>query len=315
MKKYDVISFGEALIDFTSIGKSKNGMNIFEQNPGGAPANVAVACAKLGLSTAFIGKVGSDMHGSFIIETLKSTGVDTSLMLRDKKAFTTLAFVDIDEKGDRSFSFSRYKSADVMLSPLEINLEALKNTKVFHFGSLSLTDEPVRSSTYAAIDEAKKNGAVISYDPNYRPLLWESEETAKKEMRAPLPLVDIIKISDEETELICDTADISEAAKILHRIGINIVIITCGSKGAYISCNNSCVELSSEKAKVVDTTGAGDSFLGGFLYRYVKEGLPKVLTESQLCEFGTFAGKVAAYCIERRGAIPAMPSLTDISIK
>ena len=312
MKKYDVIALGEALIDFTALGKSENGMNIFEQNPGGAPANVAVACARLGLETGFIGKVGRDMHGSFIVETLKNTGVDTSLMLRDEKAFTTLAFVNIDEKGDRSFSFARHKSADTRLSADEIDFNALKNTKVLHFGSLSLTDEPARSATYAAIDAAKKNGAVISYDPNYRALLWDSEETAKKEMRAPLHLADIIKISDEETELICDTSDIYEAAECLHAKGIKIVIVTLGSKGAFISCSGASVTLPPEDAKVVDTTGAGDSFLGGFLYRYIKADLPKAPTEEQLSDFGTFAGKVAAYCIEHRGAIPAMPTLSDI---
>lgn len=178
MKKYDVVAMGEALIDFTDIGLSENGMKVFEQNPGGAPANVVCACARLGLKTAFLGKVGKDMHGALIIDTLKENRVDVNGLVRDEKAFTTLAFVSLGEKGERSFSFSRYKSADVLFSQDEINTDILKNTKVFQFGSLSLTDEPSKSATLECIKIAKESGAVISYDPNYRALLWESEEKA-----------------------------------------------------------------------------------------------------------------------------------------
>lgn len=314
MKKYDIVSIGEALIDFTDLGFSENGMKIFERNPGGAPANVACAAARLGLSSVFIGKVGDDMHGECIIDAMKACGVITEHMTKDRDHFTTLAFVTLDENGDRSFSFARKQSADVMLSDEDISREVLENTSVLHFGSLSFTAEPSKSAVYAAIKYAKEKGAVISYDPNYRPLLWDSEEVAIEEMRAPLSLVDVIKLSDNECELICGTADFDEAARVLLDKGIKIVLLTCGGDGARIYFGDECVTVPSEKVKVCDTTGAGDSFLGGFMYKLIRDGKANTaLTKEKALEFSSFANRVAGKCVQKRGAIPALPTLEDLN--
>lgn len=314
MKKFDVISFGEALIDFTHIGNDENGMKKFLQNPGGAPANVACACAKLGIKTAFMGKVGRDMHGDFLVETFKNYGVDTSCISRDEKAFTTLAFVSLDESGERSFSFSRYKSADVNIEVSDIDFNAIKSSTVFHFGSLSLTDEPAKSTTLECVKFARANGVLVSYDPNYRPLLWESEETACREMASVLSMVDIIKISDEEIELICNTSDLEEAATFLHSKGIKIVLITLGGNGAFVSVNGDAATIPTKVSTVVDTTGAGDSFLGGFLYKLLYDNGGKMdLTFDKAKEYVAFANAVAGLCLTKRGAIPAMPSLDEVS--
>ena len=198
---FDVTALGEVLIDFTPYGVSEAGMALFEQNPGGAPANVLAAVSNLGQKPAFIGKVGDDMHGALLKDTLDRIGVDTSGMVVDPNYFTTLAFVSL-KNGERSFSFARKPGADTQLTSEEINLDVVRNTKIFHCGSLSLTDEPARSATFFAVKEAKAAGAVISYDPNYRPLLWKSEEEAVEHMRSMIPYADIMKISDEETALL-----------------------------------------------------------------------------------------------------------------
>ena len=313
MKRFDVISFGEALIDFTDIGKSENGMKIFEQNPGGAPANVACACAKLGIKSAFLGRVGKDMHGDFLVETLKDNGVDTSLIARDKKAFTTLAFVSLDNQGERSFSFSRYKSADVNISEEDIDFDSIKNASVFHFGSLSLTDEPSKSTCIKCVEFARENGVLVSYDPNYRPLLWENEATARAEMTSVLDLVDIIKVSDDEAKLICGTEDLEGAASFFHNKGIKIVLITLGSKGAFISIGNENIVVPTKSTNVVDTTGAGDSFLGGFLYKLLYDNKKSLdITIDKAKEYVEFSNSVAGICVTKRGAIPAMPSLEQV---
>ena len=313
MKKYDFVSIGEALIDFTDLGTSENGMKIFERNPGGAPANVACAAARLGLSSVFIGKVGDDMHGECIIDAMANCGVITEHMVRDRDHFTTLAFVTLDENGDRSFSFARKQSADVMITDADISREVLASTSVLHFGSLSFTAEPSKSAVYSAIKFAKENGAVISYDPNYRPLLWESEEVAIEEMRAPLSLVDVIKLSDNECELVCGTADFDEAARVLLDKGIKIVLLTCGGDGARIYFGDECVIVPSEKVKVCDTTGAGDSFLGGFMYKLIRDGKANTsLTKETAKAYGSFANRVAGKCVQKRGAIPALPTLSEV---
>ena len=199
---YDITTFGEILIDFTWQGVNEEGQAVFAQNPGGAPANVAVAAAKLGARTAFLGKAGKDMHGEFLKEVLKKENVETDGMILDEKFFTTLAFVKTAENGERSFSFARKPGADTRIEKEEIHTVILDQTKIFHAGSLSLTDQPARDTTFYAVKRAKKNGSMISYDPNYRASLWKNEETAKEQMRSLIPYVDIMKISDEETELL-----------------------------------------------------------------------------------------------------------------
>ena len=267
---YDITTFGEILIDFTWQGVNEDGQTLFAQNPGGAPANVAVAVAKLGGHTAFIGKAGKDMHGEFLKSVLEKENVETEGMLLDEKYFTTLAFVNIDENGERTFSFARKPGADTRMEKEEIDVDILDKTHIFHVGSLSLTEQPARDTTHYAIRRAKEKGSIISYDPNYRASLWKDEETAKKQMRSLVPYVDIMKISDEETKLLTDKESPEEATEILFRKGVKIVAVTLGSDGAYLYCKEGGVHIPGFVSKAVDTNGAGDSFWGGFLYCIIK---------------------------------------------
>ena len=215
MKKLDVVALGELLIDFTPAGLSPAGMRLFEQNPGGAPANMLTAVSRVGLKTAFIGKIGADMHGDFLRSVLDSVPIDTSGLITDPSVFTTLAFVSLSITGERAFSFARKPGADTRLSIDEINKDILSDTKVFHVGSLSLTDEPSRSATFEAVKLAKEAGAIISYDPNYREPLWDSVDKAMEMMRLMSEFADIMKISDEETSLLTPYKEPLEAGKYL----------------------------------------------------------------------------------------------------
>lgn len=314
MKKYDVVALGEILIDFTFYGNSEGGMKLFEQNPGGAVANVLSAVSNLGGSSGFIGKVGCDMHGEFLKETLKSQNIDDSGVVSDKNAFTTLAFVSLDKGGERSFSFARKPGADTLLRWEEVSTDMTDNTKVFHIGSLSVTDEPSKTATFKAIERAKEMGAVISYDPNYRAMLWENEEAAKEGMRSLLKYADFIKISDEETTLVTGFEAPEDAAKALVDMGISVAVVTLGGDGALICSKDGFVKIAPSPATVVDTTGAGDSFTGGFLYKLTKNNKkPSELTLDEIKEYGDFASKVAAYCIGKRGGLCSMPKLSDIN--
>ena len=314
MKKFDIVALGECLIDFTPAGVSPAGMLLFERNPGGAPANMLVCAANMGRSVAFIGKVGTDMQGQFLNETICSAGVDTKGLVMTDDYFTTLAFVTIDERGERSFAFARKPGADTQLTVDELDLDMLRNTGIFHIGSLSMTDEPVRTTTVAAIKTAKEAGALISYDPNYRPLLWESRETAQKQIQALLPYVDMIKISDDECEITTGYADVREAAEYLKTQGVSCVVVTIGAKGAFISTRKGERMVDGCKAEqVVDTTGAGDAFWGAFLTRISESGKPlNDLTLDELCECGGFACAAASLCVEKRGGIPAMPDRENV---
>lgn len=309
---YDVTAMGELLIDFTPCGTSEAGRTLFEQNPGGAPANVLVAMSKLGLKTAFIGKVGEDMHGELLKQTLINNGVETKGLIEDPEVFTTLAFVQLKD-GERSFSFARKPGADTQIRADEVNMDILNQTRIFHFGSLSLTNEPARSATIYAVEQAKKAGALISYDPNYRAPLWPSQEAAEQEMRSVIKYVDIMKVSDEETKLLTGVEDPYEAAQILLDQGVKCVVITMGKDGAMLRTEKFTVKEPSQTRKVVDTTGAGDSFWGGLLSRFAEEKVsPEELTQQQASDFIRFANIVAGLCVEKRGAIPAMPNRDDV---
>ena len=300
---------GELLIDFTQAGESEAGMRLFEQNPGGAVANVAAAAARLGHDAAFIGKVGNDMHGRFLARVLEETGIDCRGLVFSETEFTTLAFVALDEQGERSFSFARKPGADTCLRP-----EELQSSRILHVGSLSLTAEPARSATLAAIRQAKAAGALISYDPNYRASLWESERQAKEQMRSLLPLVDLMKLSDNETALLADCGCPRQAALALSNQGIGCVAVTLGAAGALV-----CVAGETETVPgfpvpaVRDTTGAGDAFWGGFLSRFLDSGRKAdELRLSDAVEFARWGNAAAACCIQKRGAIPAMPGREEL---
>lgn len=310
---YDITVFGEILIDFTLQGVNEDKQKLFAQNPGGAPANVAVAATRLGAYTAFLGKVGKDMHGEFLHSVLKNENVDTKGMILDRNYFTTLAFVDVGESGERSFSFARKPGADTMIDKEEIDIDILDRTKVFHIGSLSLTNQPARDTTLYAVKRAKDKGSIISYDPNYRSSLWESEAAAKKQMRSLIPYVDIMKISDEETELLTDFMEPEKATESLFQKGVKIVVVTLGGDGAYIYCKEGGKKVSGFKSKVIDTNGAGDSFWGGFLYKISKAGKkPEDFMMNELEEYTRFGNAVASLCVEHKGAIPSMPYLEQV---
>ena len=312
-KKYDVTALGEILIDFTPCGKSEAGQRLFEQNPGGAPANVLAALSKFSRKTAFIGKVGMDMHGSFLKEVLVENGISVEGLVEDENVFTTLAFVGLSDTGERSFSFARKPGADTCLTSMEVKKELIAESQIFHIGSLSLTAEPAKSATFEALECAKESGCFISYDPNYRAPLWDSREDSIREMRSVIPYVDVMKLSDEETVLLTDKSEPEEAAKFLLEQGVSIVAVTLGADGTLIATKDGCVHVLAYKAKVVDTTGAGDSFWGGFLHKLLEsQKSPEEITLEEATDFARYGNAVASLCVEKRGAIPAMPTLEEV---
>ncbi|MBQ3418329.1 MAG: carbohydrate kinase [Ruminococcus sp.] len=311
----DILTVGEMLIDLTQTGVSDAGIPVYTAFPGGAPANVAVAAAKLGAKTAFIGKVGDDAFGNLLLMTLKQNGVDTTGMIFTETANTTLAVVSLQESGERSFAFYRKGFADTLLSEEEIHDEQLKDTRFLHFGSVSLTDEPARSATLSAAKRAKAFGATVSYDPNFRESLWDDRDTAIAMMKEPLELVDILKISDEELPLLTGTDDSEEGTKILfEKYNIPLILLTLGAKGAYYRFGDTTGLCEGFKVKVADTNGAGDTFLGAFLSSMAKRGKyhPSELTEDEIRDLVTFANKAASFTTSRSGAIPAMPTPDEV---
>lgn len=310
---YDITTLGEILIDFTRQGVSESGQKLFAQNPGGAPANMLTAAQRLGAKTAFLGKAGADMHGGFLKETLAAEQVETKGLILDESWFTTLAFVDIGPSGERSFSFARKPGADTQIRKDELAMDILLNTRVFHVGSLSLTDEPARGTTLFAIQKAKEHGSIISYDPNYRASLWNSEDEAKEQMRSILPFVEIIKISDEETKLLTGQAGPELAVEALLNQGVKLVAVTLGKDGAYVGNREGGRTVPGFASKAVDTTGAGDSFWGGFLYKLCESGkAPENVSLDEAAEFARFANAVASICVRRQGGIPAMPTMEEV---
>ena len=313
----DLVTIGEILIDLTYSGRDK-GVPVYTANPGGAPANVAVAAARLGADAAFIGKVGRDYYGDFLRATLTENGVDISGMLVDNDAPTTLAVVSVSETGERSFSFYRRNCADTLLSSEEISTELLGNTRFLHFGSVSLTDDPARTATLVAAQKAKELGAVVTYDPNYRANLWNSEEEAVERMKSVLGFVDILKISDEELPLLTGTDDPVEGTRQLSdTYGISLILLTLGPDGAFYRRGEETGKAEGFKVKVADTNGAGDTFFGSFLSRMIALGIyrPEQLTSEQLYESVRTANLAASLTTSRHGAIPAMPDLKELEDK
>lgn len=309
----DVTALGEILIDFTPCGMSETGQRVFEQNPGGAPANVLACLNKCGKKTAFIGKVGDDMHGQFLVDVLKNSGICTEGVVVDDSVFTTLAFVALSDAGERSFSFARKPGADTCLRQEELNEELIRDSKVFHIGSLSLTAEPAKGTTFKALEIAKEAGCILSYDPNYRAPLWDSKEAAIEGMRSVVSYMDVMKISDEETALLTDIVEPEGAAKALVAQGVSVVAVTLGADGALVCTKDGSTVVPGFKANMVDTTGAGDSFWGGFLNCLLESGKrPDELTLDEVATFAKYGNAVASLCVEKRGAIPAMPTVEAV---
>ncbi|GHS93358.1 putative sugar kinase YdjE [Synergistales bacterium] len=310
---FDVAAIGELLIDFTPSGVNDLGIPLFAQNPGGAPANVLAMNSRLGGSTAFIGKVGKDNFGSTLRRTLTDSGIDVTGLVMDEGVSTTLAFVHLNDQGDRSFSFYRKGCADIMLTSGDVNRSIIDDCRIFHFGSVSLTDDPCRSAIYDAVEYAVKKGKIISYDPNYRPFLWSGPETARKEIMNPMPSVNILKVSEEEMTLLTGQTDFERGAEELSSYGPAIVIVTLGEKGAFYRCKAGCGALPAYNVKTVDTTGAGDAFLGA-LHFCLRKDIERIhdITKDELEHIVRFANAAGGLTTTKRGAIPAMPSIEDI---
>ncbi len=312
MKKYDTCALGEILIDFTFAGQNADGKNVYEENIGGAPANAAAALAKLGGKAAFIGMTGDDSFGQDCKNCLKGLNVETKGMRVTLSQHTTLAFVSLDANGERHFSFCRNPGADTQLSEQDLDIEILENTKILHIGSLSLTHEPAKSATLKAIEIAKNAGALISYDPNWRANLWKGRQDALETLRSLFKYADIVKISDEEMKLLFGDLDYIQSAKKLREYGVKLVLITLGPKGVYYSFKDFDGIIGCPDVKVVDTTGAGDSFNGGLQYKLTRKENPLELNQVELEEALTFANAVASLCVTKRGAIPALPDISSV---
>lgn len=311
-KQIDVVAIGELLIDFTPL-PAADGKACYERNPGGAPANVLVMLEHLGKKTAIISKVGCDSFGLYLKSVLESENVDTSGLTISRDYPTTLAFVTLNADGDRDFSFFRKYSADVMLTLNEINHGLIDSALVLHFGSVSLTAEPSRTATLETVSYAKASGKMISYDPNYRPLLWRSERDALAEMRAALDYADIVKISDSELELLCGEPDAEKGAKMILNRGAQFVFVTLGADGCYYAAaNGESGHVPGYKVDAIDTTGAGDTFCGAALSGLLDCNFKP--EKGRLREIVSFANAAAALNSTRRGAIPAMPYENDINV-
>lgn len=306
-----ITSIGEILVDMTQIHVDENGIPHFAANPGGAPANVAVAAKKLGVETGFIGCVGDDVYGRLLRDTLKRFGVSTAGLQVTGKASTTLAIVTVDPNGERSFSFYRKPGADTMIDPVQA-IQAAEGSGILHFGSVSLTDPVCRDAIITVVQAEKRAGTLISYDPNYRAALWEHEDAAILQMRAVLPLCDIVKISDEETTLLCGVKEPEEALKKLTALGVRLAVVTLGARGAMWRCGEMTGWAPGCPVKVADTNGAGDTFFGAFLSRIALRGGIDGLTADEIGAFVRFANRAAAITTSRRGAIPAMPTLREV---
>ena len=311
----DILSVGEILIDLTQTGVNEVGVRTYAANPGGAPANVAVAAAKLGAKTGFVGKVGRDSFGEDLAAVLEKNGVNTAGLFRTDACQTTLAVVSVAETGERSFSFYRSPGADTLLTAEEALsvLDGMETApKFLHFGSVSLTADPEKTATIALAEKAKAKGALVSYDPNYRNTLWPGEDVAVPAMRAPLPLVDVLKISDEELLLITGSEDLEQGTKAMLEKGIRLVLVTLGGDGVYYRFGEHTGRVSGFKTEIADTNGAGDTFFGALLSRLAKRGEPLTLTVEELEAELRFANKAASLTCSRSGAIPAMPTLKEV---
>lgn len=311
-KKYDVIALGELLIDFTMNGQSEQGNNLFEACPGGAPCNVLSLLNKMGKKTAFLGKVGKDQFGILLKNTITEAGIDATHLVIDDKVNTTLAFVHTFPDGDREFSFYRNPGADMMLAEEEVDPAFVAQTKIFHFGTLSMTHEGVRAATKKAVKAAKDAGCLISFDPNLRPPLWSSLDLAKEQMEYGFGVCDILKISDNEIRFVSGKEDYDEGiAYLQEKYNIPMILLTMGKDGSRAYYKGMRVERPGFTVKAIETTGAGDTFCGSSLNYIVEHGFDD-LTEEQLGELLTFANAAAAIVTTKKGAIRSMPERAEV---
>lgn len=310
----DVVALGELLIDFTCISADSDGYPTMAAHPGGAPANYLAAVTKFGGKTAMLGKVGTDAFGKLLTGTLEKAGIDTRGLIATPDVFTTLAFVTLDERGNREFSFARKPGADTCIGTDEVRYDLLDETKVLHFGTLSLTDEPARSATYAAVEYCREHGKLISFDPNLRKPLWRDLEEAKKQMLWGLAHADVVKISDEEVEFLFGLDVQAGAAHILKEFGVKLVFVTCGPEGCWFDNGTARgMTPSLRDIKVLDTTGAGDIFGGSAMWKLLQTGkAPADLTEGDLRDVTAFACTSAGLSTTRPGGISSVPEYEEV---
>ena len=315
MSKFDVVALGELLIDFTNNAESTQGNPMFEANPGGAPCNVLSMLENIGNKTAFIGKVGDDFFGRMLKKRVEKQGIDTKGLFLDSDVHTTLAFVNKLPNGDRDFSFYRKPGADMMLTAADVDMvkDLLEEASVFHFGTLSMTDEPAAEATRLAVETAKKSGAMISFDPNYRAPLWESEEKALKAMKYGFEHCDILKISDNEVELFTGMKDIEAGArKIKEEFDIPLVFATLGPDGSMALYRDMVVKKDGYRnPDTIETTGAGDTFCACAIDFARRNGLED-LSEDKLLTCLDFANAAASIITTRRGALSVMPRKEEV---
>ncbi len=309
----ELLSTGELLIDFTPMGETEDGRLLFSRNPGGAPANVAVQALRAGVSSGFLGRVGKDMFGDFLVSTLKDCGVETAGLSQDPAFATSLAFVQLNEQGDRDFSFYRNPGADTRLSFDAVDLSLLDECKLLCFGSLLLTAEPSRSAVEKLVDYARSHGKITAYDPNWRPPLWADKAEGTARMRSLIGKADIMKVSDEELALLTEQQDLASGANALLEQGVSLVVVTQGPKGCTVFTREFSLQKNTYDTKVVDTTGSGDSFFGALLAKIIQSGKrPEALSREELADFVDFANAAGAVCATKTGAIPALSRTEQI---
>ena len=308
---YDVVALGELLIDFTTIRADSDGYPTMAAHPGGAPANFLAAIAKFGGKAAMLGKVGTDTFGKLLTSTLREVGIETKGIVASDDFFTTLAFVTLDANGDREFAFARKPGADTQLSFDELELSLLDETRVFHFGTLSLTGEPSRTTTYRAVEYAREHGKLITFDPNLRKPLWRELDEAKQQMLWGLAHADVVKISDEEVEFLFGLGVQEGAQYILEHFPVKLVFVTCGPDGCWFQNKNASGHVDSLKnSQVVDTTGAGDIFGGSAVWKLLQTGkAPEARDEAALREIVSFACTAAGLSTTKPGGISSVPDM------
>lgn len=300
----DILAIGELLMDMTPV--KSNGKQAFLPNPGGAPPNMLAMAQSMGSKTGFIGQVGDDSFGHTLKETLEGVGIDTFNLMQSSEYPTTLAFVHLTDAGERSFSFYRKACADVQLQIKDIDMAYFDQSKLLHFGSLSFTDEPIKSTVLDLLEKAKTAHKYITYDPNYRPALWEDESLAVENMLLGFSYADIVKVSDEEAILLSGEKTIEAAGKKLLEMGPQLICITLGSDGVYYCHRNFSGYVSGYPAQVVDTTGAGDAFFGAFISQLLANDM--IIEETSIINFLKIANAAASLVVEAYGGIPSIPT-------
>lgn len=316
MKRFDICALGELLIDFTENGVSNQGNPLLEANPGGAPCNVLSMISKQGKKAVFIGKVGNDIFGKQLKAAVEEVGVDTSGLVTDREVHTTLAFVKTLDGGDREFSFYRNPGADMMLTEKDVDESLIRDSEIFHFGSLSMTAPQCEAATKKAVACAENSGAVISFDPNLRPPLWKDLETAREKIAFGISKCDILKISDNEITWFTGNDNLEAAAETLRAEypNIGLLLVSLGKDGSRAYSGNAYAEVGATPAKTIETTGAGDTFCGAILTKVLEHGF-RTYSEDELRDMLTFANTAASIVTERKGALRVMPTADEIIMR